>query len=91
MQDKSVLTGTVTLTNTKNYPFNNSLATVALPFSVDSRFYEVLTTVEASDGETGDIIVFGKAVNGFKLAYTGSAHQVVVGYRVLGGNCHDCN
>jgi hypothetical protein len=77
-------TGAVVLTNTKLYPFNDSLTTVALTASQDGCGYAVLTEVTESAGEVGDIVVFGKAQNGFKLAFTGSASRAVVAYRIIG-------
>lgn len=85
------LTGTVTLTNTKQYPFNDSLTTVALKSPLDNCGYAVITEMAESAGEVGDIIVFGKALNGFKLAYTGSASRAEVKYSIIGGLCHDCD
>ena len=91
MHHKEARTGSVTLINTKQYPFNDSLVTVALTSSLDSCDYDVLTAVTESAGEAGDVIVFGKAENGFKLAFNGSSSRVVVGYRVIGGHHHDCD
>jgi len=80
-----ILSGTVTLTNTKEYPFNNSVQTVALEKPLKNREYTVLTEVFGTDGDAGDIIVSDKAVNGFKIAFTGAARQAVVRYCVIGG------
>ncbi len=91
MNDQKTLAGLVTLTNTKPYPFNDAVTTVALPASLDTCRYDVLTEVAESSGETGDVIVFGKAKNGFKLAFTGSAAHAVILYSVIRGDCHDCN
>lgn len=84
-----MLTGTATLKNSKRYPFNNSMQTIALKTSRDHPDYTVLTEVLSSAGEVGDVTVSGKAVNGFQLAYTGSAKQAVIQYTVLGGLDHD--
>jgi hypothetical protein len=78
-------TGTITLVNTKDYPFNDSVRTVALKTSRNSRDYLVQTEVVSAAGEVGDVIVSGKAVNGFKIAFTGSAKQAVISYHVTGG------
>lgn len=83
------LTGTATLTNTKRYPFNNSAQTVALEAARDHRDYTVITEVLSAEGEVGDVTVSGRAVNGFKLAFTGSAAQAVIHYTVIGGLEHD--
>ena len=76
---------TVTLVNTKDYPFNDSVQTVALEAPRNNRDYGVQTEVVSAAGEVGDVVVSGKAVNGFKIAFTGSAKQVVVRYHVNGG------
>ena len=81
-----ILTGTVTLRNTKQYPFNDSAVTVALKRAMPDQEYTVLTELLGADGDTGDIVVSAKAVNGFKLAYTGSAREAMIRYRVLGGD-----
>jgi hypothetical protein len=80
-----VETGTVTLNNSKPWPFNDSAQTVALEKFWDNRDYMVQTEVVSADGEAGDVVVSGKAVNGFKIAFTGSARQAVVRYQVMGG------
>ncbi len=91
MHTQDADTGTVTLTNTKPYPFNNSLTTAAFESPMDSCCYTVITEVTESSGEAGEIIVFGKAKNGFKLAFTGSATRAVIKYSVIGGTCNDCD
>ena len=65
--------GTVKLINTKAYPFNNSEDTVCLLEPASGTDYRVDCEVLDSDGEYGDITVSGKARNGFKIAFTGSA------------------
>jgi hypothetical protein len=75
----------VTLKNTKLYPFNNSQQTVALETSGDNTDYTVQMEVVSSTGEIGDIVISGKAINGFKIAFTGSASSAVVRYYVRDG------
>lgn len=70
--------GRASLKNTKAYPFNNSLTTVPLPVPAANTLYSVLAVPVSADGEVGDILVSGKARNGFKLAFTGSASHVEV-------------
>lgn len=65
--------GTVKLLNTKVYPFNNSETTVRLTAPAESTDYIVSCEVLDAEGEWGDVIVSGKARNGFKIAFTGSA------------------
>lgn len=84
--DCTVEAGTVTLTNTSKYPFNNSAKTVALTKTRKSTNYLVECTVESySGGLPGDIMVSGKATNGFKVEFNGSATSVTIKYIVKGG------
>ena len=76
--------GTVTLTNTKQYPFNDSEKLVALDSCRKNNTYFVLTEISEASGEVGDIIVSGKAINGFKIEYTGSATSAVINYCLIG-------
>ncbi|MDR0838038.1 MAG: hypothetical protein LBN99_00185 [Oscillospiraceae bacterium] len=75
----------VTLVNTAKYPFNNSVVTVALATEAKDAEYAVLTDLVDSDGEAGEIVVSDRAVNGFKLAFTGSGARATVRYVVVGG------
>lgn len=75
----------VTLTNSLDYPFNNSAKTVALEHERDTLKYQVGVEVLEADGLVGDIEVYDKALNGFKLRYTGSAQNVKLRYYVQGG------
>ena len=77
--------GTVTLTNTQKFPFNNSEQTVALVTTQEDTSYFVVTELVSEAGTAGEVIVSGKQTNGFKLAYTGSASSAVVHYFVIGG------
>lgn len=79
-------TGTVTLTNTKEYPFNNSKVTVAITNTRQNLFYDVETEVTAySGGLPGDVIVSDKQLNGFKLEFDGSAKSVTIAYKIKEG------
>ena len=76
--------GETTLTNSLEYPFNNSEKTIALAIRRDKADY----TVEIDIGNTanvGQVRVFDKQLNGFKIAHTGSAASVPVKYVVRGG------
>ncbi len=77
-------TGTVRLRNTKNYPFNDSAQLVALERERSDRDYVVMTEVVCCDGEVGNIVVSGKAVNGFSLAFTGSAREAEIRWWIVG-------
>lgn len=76
-----------TLTNTQKYPFNNSVKTLALGSENvrNSKNYTVLVEAEAVDGFVGDIVISDKMLNGFKIAFTGSASSVKVKCYVQGG------
>ena len=82
---KNSVSGTVSLNNSKSYPFNDSEKTIPIiPSQLDCN-YIVLTEVISTDGEVGDISVADKAINGFKLSYSGSAKEVTLRYYILGG------
>jgi hypothetical protein len=75
----------ISLTNTQEYPFNNSEITVALLKERDTLNYRVLTEVVSSNGIVGDIIVYDKVKNGFKIKYTGSAASATIKCFIQGG------
>ena len=77
--------GTVTLTNTGSFPFNNSQQTIALVKTQKNVKYAVIAEVKSANGNPGEAVVSDKQVNGFKLAFTGSAKSAVVEYIVIGG------
>ena len=81
----TVETGTVTLTNSAKYPFNNSQKTVALAAQRNTPAYVVITEVNSFVGNVGEIVVSDILANGFKIAFTGSATSVTVEYKILGG------
>lgn len=76
-----------TLTNTQKYPFNDSVKTLALGNENvrNNKDYTVIVEAEAADGFVGDVVVSDKMLNGFKIAYTGSASSVSVKCYVQGG------
>lgn len=77
--------GQVTLTNSETFPFNNSVKTVAMLKARDTLNYRVAVEVASSDGEVGNIKITDKQLNGFKLAFTGSAKNVTLKYYIQGG------
>lgn len=79
-------TGTVTLTNSATFPFNNSAVSVPLSNIRDNMNYVVeVISVTATGGPAGDIEISDRQVNGFKMSFTGSASSVAVTYAVIGG------
>ena len=78
------ITGTKVLTNTEEFPFNNSESSVSITTQANAK-YVVLTEIVSAVGNPGEIVVSDKLNNGFKLAFTGSASSVTVKYTVIGG------
>ncbi len=76
---------TVTLTNTLKFPFNDSIYTVSLVTARKTLNYDVSWEVTAANGNVGDIIVTDKQLNGFKIAFDGSATSVTLQLRIKGG------
>lgn len=86
IKDLAGETMTVTLTNTQEYPFNNSVQTVSLAQTRNHLDYTVAAEVaEYSGGFPGEIEISAKLLNGFKVAFTGSAKSVTVKLYVKGG------
>lgn len=78
--------GTVTLTNSLAYPFNNSKTTVAIVSKRDTLDYTVdVEAVAVGKGDVGKILITEKQLNGFKIEHTGSAASVSVKFIVKGG------
>lgn len=77
--------GTVSLTNSQHFPFNNSQKSVALENRRDNTNYVVVITAVTGTGNIGEIEVTDRLVNGFKIRHTGSANAVTVTYAVIGG------
>jgi len=78
-------TGSVTLTNTQGFPFNNSKVSVPLTNQRDNLNYIVVIVSATGAGNVGEIEVSERLVNGFKIEHTGSAKSVAVVYAVIGG------
>ena len=75
----------VNLTNSNDFYFNNSAKTVALSAMRSTTDYRVDTEIQGNTINVGDIVVYDKQMNGFKIAYTGSAASVTVKCYVSGG------
>ncbi|WP_293556583.1 phage tail protein [Phascolarctobacterium sp.] len=77
------------LTNTQNYPFNSSVKTLALTgdkVRLNQNYTIIVEATQVIDGFLGDVVVSDKLLNGFKVAYTGSAKSAHVKCYVQGGN-----
>lgn len=91
---KSVISceqGTITLTNTLEYPFNDSIQTVSLEKERPNMLYSIFAEVTETDGNVGQIQITDCLENGFKVAFTGSAKTVKVKYKVMGGYENESN
>ena len=47
--------------------------------------YAIVADIKSANGNPGEVVASDKQVNGFKLAFTGSAKSAVVEYIVIGG------
>ena len=79
----AVYSGSVNLTNSEVYPFNNSVQSISIGATLDNTYYEVQTKVTAFSGSVGEIEVSDKLTNGFKLSYTGSAKSATIAWVVI--------
>ena len=75
----------VTLTNSRGFYDNNSAKTVALSRMRNHLNYRVYTEIQGDVLNAGDIVVYDKQLNGFKVKFTGSAKSVEVKCYVQGG------
>lgn len=75
----------VDLTNNQEWPSNNSVQTVALEPAMDNLDYIVSPEIQGDVVNAGDIVIYDKQTNGFKVKYTGSASAVTVKLFVHGG------
>ena len=90
LMDAEVLgeTQDVTLTNTDHFPFNSTNhtpVTVNLTKKRKNLFYTIETEVKSHTGEVGNIEITYKALNYFKLNFTGSGSKAVITTRIKGG------
>lgn len=76
---------TITLTNSQSYPFNNSTQTIALAAARNFTDYTVEAEVLDHSGNVGDVRIFDRMLNGFKIAYDGSAKSATIKLRIKGG------
>lgn len=76
---------TVTLSNNQSYPFNNSTQTIALNTVRNFTDYTVEAEITDHDGNVGDVKIFDRMLNGFKVAYDGSAKKATIKLRIKGG------
>ncbi len=77
--------GTVTLTNTKQYPFTDSEQTITLATTRDNLDYVVVAEVLSANGSCELQPAYDKQLNAFKLKFLGSATTAYIKYFVQGG------
>lgn len=75
----------VVLSNSSPYPFNNSEQTISLTMLRLNKNYDVETIITAKNGNVGEIVVSDKQLNGFKVAFTGSATSISLTLKIKGG------
>ena len=80
---KTIYTGTKNLTNSLEFPFNDSRQSVSIGAALDNTVYEIQTRVTASVGNVGEVEITDKLINGFKLSYTGSAPSATIAWVVI--------
>lgn len=74
------------LTNTQEYPHNNSIQTLQLTTPRNTKDYTVMVEpVSVTGRAVGEFEISDKLLNGFKVKYTGSAKNVSVRCYVRGG------
>jgi len=76
---------TITLTNSQSYPFNDSTKTIALATARNFTDCTVEAEVLDHSGNVGDVRIFDRMLNGFKIAYDGSAKSATIKLRIKGG------
>lgn len=77
---------TVTLTNTGDFYTNNSVKTITLGTRRDTLDYIVSAEIQGDTTNVGDVVIYDKQTNGFKVKYTGSAASATIKLYVHGGN-----
>lgn len=77
---------TVTLTNTGDFYTNNSVKTIPLGTRRDTLDYIVSAEIQGDTTNVGDVVIYDKQTNGFKVRYTGSAASATIKLYVHGGN-----
>ena len=78
--------GTVVLSNTQKLPFNNSVKTISLSIVRSTTDYTVYyEVISVSGGCSGNVNIYDKMQNGFKIQFDGDATSVSVKYTVKGG------
>lgn len=77
--------GTVSIVNTNSYPFSSPSKTVSITEKCSNLNYHVEVEVLEADGNVERIDIFDKQLNGFKIAFKGSAKNATFSYKIVGG------
>ena len=64
---------------------DNSAKTVSLAITRDNTDYTVDADIQAHTGNVGEIQIYDKQLNGFKVKYDGSAESATLILRIKGG------
>ena len=64
---------------------DNSAKTVSLAITRDNTDYTVDVDIQAHTGNVGEIQIYDKQLNGFKVKYDGSAESATLILRIKGG------
>lgn len=76
---------TATLNNSLKYPATDAEKTITLPKMVNNTDYSVEAEITEADGPVECVEIYGKALNAFKVCYSGSAKSVTLKLHVKGG------
>lgn len=76
----------ITLKNTDTFPFSNASATVALDVRRSDSNYSVAAEITDHSGSVGEIEIYDKLVNAFKVKYYGPASSATLKLKVTGGS-----
>lgn len=84
-KDTNIEIGTITLTNSMEYPFSNSERTIALEKVRNNQNYKIDLEIIDADGSCNLLPAYDKQLNGFKIAFIGNATTSTIRYFVQGG------
>lgn len=77
--------GEISILNKNKYPFSSDPVTIAIKEKRSNLDYIVNIEVLSADGNIERIEVFDKQLNGFKIAFKGTAKNCSLRYKVTGG------
>lgn len=77
--------GLVMINNSNTYPFTSSAVTIPLERKRTNINYTVDVELIEADGNVEEILIYDKQLNGFKMAFKGSAKAVQIKFKIEGG------